>query len=230
LEALRTELRKLANMAASIRAESLETGAASFADVPTGRAIPIAGPIADQVEAALEGIDKVMLPVLAISKSGDYLLSRQDRQGIVDILRAPPAPAPANDYDACLLRGLSGTSGDVAAREAAVACEGLTTGQEIVAARRALGAVEPALARARALPEPSELFNELDRLRSRLADIATRFRRAPQAASSLATLNSEIARRSGWRQRAARWRSWRRGSRWPAKAPIRKPVWQSCSV
>ncbi len=38
-----------------------------------------------------------------------------------------------------------------AAREAAAAREGLETGQEIVAARRALAAVEPALARARTL-------------------------------------------------------------------------------
>jgi formylglycine-generating enzyme required for sulfatase activity len=81
-----------------------------------------------------------------------------------------------------------------AAREAAAAREGLETGQEIVAARRALAAVEPALARARALPEPSDRFNELHRLRPQLADIATRFRRAPQAAASLATLNGEIAR------------------------------------
>jgi formylglycine-generating enzyme required for sulfatase activity len=79
-----------------------------------------------------------------------------------------------------------------AAREAAAAREGLETGQEIVAARRALAAVEPALSRARALSELSERRDELDRLRPQLADIATRFRRAPPAASSLATLDGEI--------------------------------------
>jgi formylglycine-generating enzyme required for sulfatase activity len=81
-----------------------------------------------------------------------------------------------------------------AAREAAAAREGLETGQEIVAARRALAAVEPALARARALTDPRDRLNELGRLRPQLADIATRFRRALQAQASIATLDGEIRR------------------------------------
>jgi formylglycine-generating enzyme required for sulfatase activity len=79
-----------------------------------------------------------------------------------------------------------------AAREAASAREGLEISQDVVAARRALDALEPSLARARGLPDPGERFAELQRLRPQLADIGRRHPRARQAVSALRALETEI--------------------------------------
>jgi formylglycine-generating enzyme required for sulfatase activity len=79
-----------------------------------------------------------------------------------------------------------------AAREAASAREGLEISQDVVAARRALDALEPSLARARGLSDPGERFAELQRLRPQLADIGRRHPRARQAASALRALETEI--------------------------------------
>lgn len=79
-----------------------------------------------------------------------------------------------------------------AAREAAPAREGVEISQDVVAARRALDALEPSLARARGLPDPGGRFVELQRLRPQLADIGRRHPRARQAASALRALETEI--------------------------------------
>lgn len=80
-----------------------------------------------------------------------------------------------------------------AAREAAAANEGLAVTQDVVAARRALDALEPSLARARGLPGPGERFAELQRLRPQVADIGRRHPRAQQAASTLRALDTEVS-------------------------------------
>jgi hypothetical protein len=124
MAALQTALHRLRNTASALRAESTERGMASFADVPAGRAVFLTGGIAEPAMSALEGLDRITLPVLVVAKSGDYVLSRLDRQTIAEIARAAAGPqeTAGGDYDACLLRGLAGTSGDVAARAIIGAC------------------------------------------------------------------------------------------------------------
>jgi formylglycine-generating enzyme required for sulfatase activity len=81
-----------------------------------------------------------------------------------------------------------------AAREAASAREGLEISQDAVAARRALDALEPSLARAREIADPSMRLAELQRLRPQLAAIAERHARVQQAVAALRALDTEIER------------------------------------
>jgi hypothetical protein len=128
MDALFIGLQRLRNSAAAYRAESTERGAATFSNVPAGRAVFLGGAFIEQVMAMEpDAIDKVAAPTLGISKSGDYVLVRQDRESLSALMRmadARPAIA-AGEYDACLLRGLAGTSGDVAARAVIGACRAL---------------------------------------------------------------------------------------------------------
>lgn len=128
MDALVIALQRLRNSAAAIRAESTERGAARFSDVPAGRSVFMGGGIVEQVMATDPvSIDQIALPTLMISKSGDYMLSRQDRDSLPILARMAEGrmAVGAGDYDTCLLRGLAGTSGDVAARAVIGACRSL---------------------------------------------------------------------------------------------------------
>jgi hypothetical protein len=128
MDALFIALQRLRNSAATFRAESTERGTATFSNVPAGRAVFVGGGFIEQVMATEpDAIDALALPTLAISKSGDYVLARQDREALSAIVRGAEARSAggAGEYDACLLRGLAGASSDVAARAVIGACRAL---------------------------------------------------------------------------------------------------------
>lgn len=126
-DALVSAVQRLRNSAATIRASETERGGAAFSNVPAGRAVLVGGGFLDLATAALEGAEKVSLPLLTIAKSGDYMLSRGERVGLADMERGGSQlqASAGGDFDACLLRGLAGTSGDVAARAVIGACRSM---------------------------------------------------------------------------------------------------------